>query len=562
MRGLADLYSGFVPSTDSPPILADAADVLSDQLRAHLVRLSTLIKPHAGYLDERFRLRLRSRKYDQKQLKALSAITPGAAARILGSDRPPGDFFEQVEYSGRRLAKLNVPPAEIISALRSYDLVLDPLMKKLLPKEYTNFQWPREQLHFCVVLSLNNAFYQVREAETQAFYDLFRAELQAKNLDELLKQFLENLTRICQAQVGRLLLVDAKSDSWQAKAEVGGEVDKWPGKLGPSILKQLSKTRYIVRGEGAEKLILDRGLAGKYRSYWSVPIVAHGNMSGVIQLGFSTERSWLPRELQLLDAAVDQCLLAAEKARLMEDLAAREEQVRMLGEHMWQVEEEERRRISRELHDEAGQSMLCIRLQLEMLEKSLPPDLSNVRSKLLETIDVTEKTIVEIRRIIAALSPSVLEQLGLAAALRQLTSKFRRVHPARVKLYLSPRISRLPTETEIITYRLVQECFNNIAKHSAATTVNIHLSSTDHSVELRVEDDGVGFQVEEALERRNSFGLLGMMERVALLGGAFDVQSLPSKGTKVRVQLPLRRTKTAGASRTRILTGSTLRERE
>jgi two-component system, NarL family, sensor histidine kinase DegS len=100
----------------------------------------------------------------------------------------------------------------------------------------------------------------------------------------------------------------------------------------------------------------------------------------------------------------------------------------------------------------------------------------------------------------------------------------------------------LPTETEIITYRLVQECFNNIAKHSAATTVNIHLSSTDNSVELRVEDNGVGFRVEEALERRNSFGLLGMMERVALLGGAFDVQSLPSKGTKVTVQLPLRRT--------------------
>src|SRR5207249_3627765 len=80
IRNPSSIYSGFVPSTDSPPMLADAADVLSDQLRAHLVRLSTLIKPHAGYLDERFHLRLRSRKYDQKQLKAISAITPGAAA--------------------------------------------------------------------------------------------------------------------------------------------------------------------------------------------------------------------------------------------------------------------------------------------------------------------------------------------------------------------------------------------------------------------------------------------------------------------------------------------------
>ena len=127
-------------------------------------------------------------------------------------------------------------------------------------------------------------------------------------------------------------------------------------------------------------------------------------------------------------------------------------------------------------------------------------------------------------------------------------SRFRRLYSARVKLYLSPRISRLPKETEIITYRLVQECFNNIAKHSSATTVNIHLSSTDNSVELRVEDNGVGFRVEEALERRNSFGLLGMMERVALLGGAFDVQSVPSKGTSITVQLPIRRATATVAS--------------
>src|SRR5260370_1807382 len=166
----------------------------------HLARLSVLIKPHAAALDIRFRKRMRSRKYDQKQMKALSAITPGAASRILGSDRPPADFFEQVEYSGRRLAKLNVPPVDIISALHAYDSVLDPLLKKLMPDEHLNFQWTREQLHFCVVLSLNNASYQVRDAETQAFYDLFCAELEAKSLTELLKQFLENLTRICQAQ--------------------------------------------------------------------------------------------------------------------------------------------------------------------------------------------------------------------------------------------------------------------------------------------------------------------------------------------------------------------------
>ena len=98
-------------------------------------------------------------------------------------------------------------------------------------------------------------------------------------------------------------------------------------------------------------------------------------MAGLLQLAFSTEYHWLPRELELLDAAAERCMRAAEKARLVEDLARREEQVRQLSEHMMQIEEEERRRISRELHDEAGQSLLCIRLKLEMLGKTAPENL-------------------------------------------------------------------------------------------------------------------------------------------------------------------------------------------
>lgn len=532
-------------SPNSPPVLADASDLINDVLLTQLSRFAKALKPHATAVDKRFRLELRHRRYDRKQLKALSAITPGAAARFLASGKGPSGFFEQVEYSGRRLAKLNVPPADIVSALRVYDAVLDVTLPKLRLKVLPELRWAREQLHFCVVLCLNNAFYQVREAETQAFYDLFRAELESKSLDELLDQFLRNLTRICAAQAGRLLLTGHSFGSWHAIAEVGGTTSDdrgyWPGKVGASLLSKLSRTRYIVQGDPTERLILDKRLVGHYRSYWSVPLLSHGDMVGVIQLAFSTERSWLPRELQLLDAAVEHCLLAAEKARLVEDLAAREEQVRQLGEHLWQVEEEERRRISRELHDEAGQSMLFIRLQLEMMERSVPQSLSEIRAKLMETRDVTEKTIIEIRRIIAALSPSVLEQLGLSAALRQQATRFRQMYPARVRLYLSPKIGRLPRETEIITYRLVQECCNNIAKHSSAGTVNIHLSSSDNTLELRVEDDGVGFEVEAALGKRNSFGLSGMRERVVLLGGEFQLKSSPGKGTKISVALPLRK---------------------
>lgn len=249
-------------------------------------------------------------------------------------------------------------------------------------------------------------------------------------------------------------------------------------------------------------------------------------LRGVMQFRFRKPYEWLPREQEMLEIAAERCLMGAAKARLMEDLAAREEQVRRLAERMLQVEEMERRRISRELHDEAGQSMLCIRLQLEMIEGNLIPEAGELRGKLQETRDLTERTILEIRRLIAALSPAVLEQLGLGAALRQLVSRFSRIHPARVKLALS-RMGKVPKKTEVIVYRLVQECMNNVGKHSQASHVNISIESADGVLRLNVEDDGVGFEVEEALSRRDSYGLAGLRERVALLGGKFYVESHP-----------------------------------
>jgi hypothetical protein len=175
------------------PELADAADVLSDQLRTHLKRLAVLIEPHADKIERRFLNRLRALSFDPKQRVALSAITTGAAAQVLSAGRPALKFIEQVEYNGRRLAKLNLPPSAILEALQEYDKLLTPTLMSLSPEEAANFQWVREQLSFCVILTLNNAYYQVREAETQAFYELFRIELESRNLEELLKRFLESL---------------------------------------------------------------------------------------------------------------------------------------------------------------------------------------------------------------------------------------------------------------------------------------------------------------------------------------------------------------------------------
>ena len=203
----------------------------------------------------------------------------------------------------------------------------------------------------------------------------------------------------------------------------------------------------------ASGVLLDASWHRRFESCWSIPLAADGRTAGVMQFGFSKPYEWLPREQELLAAAAERCLMAAEKARLMEDLAQREEQVRRLAEHMLHVEEMERRRISRELHDEAGQSLLCIRLQMELIEQALPESEGEWQAEAARGSRLTERTILEMRRLIAALSPAVLEQLGLGAALRQLVNRFQRLHPCRVRLQLS-KMGALPQQIEIIAYRL------------------------------------------------------------------------------------------------------------
>ncbi len=529
-------------ATQISPELADAADVLSDQLRVHLHKLAVLLEPHADGLERRFQNRLKTLEFEPKQRSALAAITIGSATRILAGGQAPLKFIEQVEYSGRRLAKMNLPPSAILEALQEYDKILMPTLRDLLPAEYSNFQWVREQLHFCVVLTLNNAYYQVREAETQAFYELFRVELESRNLGELLGHFLNCLVQVCQANAGRLYLLDDSRKKWVLQAATPTEpAATFPAR--PALKKLLSKARYIACAEAEPRSLLDPKWTSQFTSCWSIPLSDDGRVTGVMQFGFSDYYEWLPREQELLAAAAERCWMAAEKARLMEDLARREEQVRRLAEHMLHVEEMERRRISRELHDEAGQSLLCIRLQMELLEQSIPEEQSEWRLKLGEARDLTERTILEMRRLIAALSPAVLESLGLGAALRQLVNRFRRLHPCRMRLHLA-RIGGLPQQIEIIVYRLVQECCNNIGKHSQATNVNISVTSADGMLKLVVDDNGVGFNVAEALARRESFGLSGMRERVALLGGKFDVQSSAGggkreRGTRIAILLPI-----------------------
>ncbi len=465
------------------------AGLFTSAARRHISVLLRALQPYADRLDRRFPSQLRKGGWDAAGIRAFLAVTPTACARIGSLSR----FLETVDSQGRRLAKLNIAVAEVVKRLEQFGRLITPLL-------HGRFEPAREQLQLATRLTLNHAFYQVRESEAQAFFGLSRAEAEAKDLDDLLRRMVGVLVEAFGARAGWLLLLDERTP------------------------RKLARPMYVACGGVKARRTGCAGIAGQQGSYWSFPF----GRSAVLELGFGEPHPWLPREQDLLAAAAVHCHEALERARMAAE-------IRRLVAEAHRAEEEERHRIGRELHDEAGQSMMLLRLQLEMIGREVPEEL---RSRVAEASKLAGRTAVELRRIVAALSPALLERLGLEAAIRQLVARFRKVHGAQVTVRFGLPRQRLPRQIEEVIYRVSQECLHNILKHSRATRVNLHLRAADKRIRLSVADNGAGFCADSVGGKPMSFGLAGMQERAALLGGTLAVRSAQGAGARLILDLP------------------------
>jgi signal transduction histidine kinase len=213
---------------------------------------------------------------------------------------------------------------------------------------------------------------------------------------------------------------------------------------------------------------------------------------------------------------------------------------RLLREHI-NTQEEERRRLARELHDETSQALTALVVSLETALMTPFDSVDKVKDSLINMKSLTMDTLQEIQRVIHDLRPSLLDDLGLLAAIDWYAE--RRLHPMGIQVNLETVgvEKRLPSEVEITFFRLAQEAITNIAKHAKAENVNISLGFKDSKVVLDIKDDGHGFDVDEAMSRKEgawAFGLLGMRERVDLLGGKLTIRSKPGQGTHITAEIP------------------------
>jgi len=217
-----------------------------------------------------------------------------------------------------------------------------------------------------------------------------------------------------------------------------------------------------------------------------------------------------------------------------------EEQREYFTRQLIQVQEEERKRISRDLHDEIAQKLALVSLELDALqekEKHLPPDILLNLSKIR---DMTNSTLQDVRRFSHELRPSVLEHFGIAEALDLIIDEMNLRDQTQVTVDISGFQKRLPEEIEIALFRIAQEALNNIRKHSKATRSKVSLKFTNNSVRLSISDNGKGFDTRKIQDysTKNGLGLIGMMERAQLIGGSLQIKSLPGIGTTISVEVP------------------------
>jgi signal transduction histidine kinase len=219
-----------------------------------------------------------------------------------------------------------------------------------------------------------------------------------------------------------------------------------------------------------------------------------------------------------------------------------EEEVRRLSRQLIHAEEETRAKLVRDLHDEFGQGLTSLQFGLETLRSSLTDKQQKEAALCVRLSSLVAQVGTNVRNIMTELRPSVLETLGLVEALRWSVRHFsEKFSDIRVDLQLNEG-GRLAPEIEIALYRVCQEALNNVAKHAMARQVRISLVRTLTMLTLTIEDDGKGFAAipcHDSATDPQGYGILGMRERIAGVGGDFSINSSPAKGTTVRVQLPL-----------------------
>jgi signal transduction histidine kinase len=317
----------------------------------------------------------------------------------------------------------------------------------------------------------------------------------------------------------------------------------------------------IARDAGQIELVRSLGV----KSAMIVPLVTRGHTLGTITLVVSAEsgRHYTEADLALAEDLARRAALAVDNARLyaearelnaeLEERVAQRTaelqeaitqlensraQLLLLAQHEQTRREDDRTRMAREIHDELGQALTGLKMDLAWLQKHSGPTQHAVLQKFRDMSDLVDTTIQDVRRIATELRPGMLDDLGLVPAMEWQLQEFQKRSGIACRFTSSLEEVALNAEETTVLFRILQETLTNVARHASATSVQVSLDEDQGYVRLRVQDNGRGITDGEVSGSR-SFGLLGMRERVLLRSGEFSIHGTPGQGTTVVIKLPL-----------------------
>ncbi|MFB3885675.1 MAG: PAS domain S-box protein [Thermodesulfobacteriota bacterium] len=296
------------------------------------------------------------------------------------------------------------------------------------------------------------------------------------------------------------------------------------------------------------------------QAYCCHPLMAQGRLIGTLSFGTKTRPHFTPEEVDLMRTVTDQVAMAMQRIQTQEALRQqalellnlnetleqrvkeRTEELAVLSSRLVSAQEDERRRVSYDLHDNVGQALLAIQLEIERLFSS-QEDWALLRSKSKSVMGAIVDTAGKIRSMQGDLWPYVLDDIGILSTIDWYCREFEKSHPGlTIESHTEFGEDEVPLSAKIVIFRILQETLSNVAKHSQASRVILWLMKKDGRMEFTVEDNGIGFDPEDTIARRASWGGLGLLSikaRAELSGGTFGVESAKGKGTTVRVSWPL-----------------------
>ncbi len=373
-----------------------------------------------------------------------------------------------------------------------------------------------------------------------------------RDLNAILKIGLDTVLDIINGDVGGIMLLDEQTRTLSYRIYHNLSVnyaEEMQLKLGEGIagkVAQSGKARLVEDlttepNAAHPSLISTEGL----KAFVSVPLRAKGKVLGVMNVASHKAHQFTERDMLVLDSIGDQLGIAVEQANLYEQLRRSRERYRRLAQQILVAQEEERRRIARELHDDTSQTLSGLALNLQALVEMT--DMTNVnnaefKARLKKALSLAVQIGSEVSRLIADLRPTLLDTLGLIPAIRHYAETNLSPAGINVSFKFDESLSKFSPQVEAGLFRIIQGTAGNILHHSKAKNVNISLQRQGDEIVLQITDDGVGFEVSQITrieESGRGAGLFSMKERTRQLGGRCHIDSHPGQGTRINVIVPL-----------------------